>query len=102
MRQRLSEDPGDVVSEFRAFCGCTSPAPEMPEMAALDAGLAALETWDERPVAPMLALCGETDTLISPALSNAFFSEISWHPGGHLLPLEAPNWCAAQLAKLLA
>lgn len=101
MRRRLREAPGEVVAEFRAACGCTALAPATPHSAALDDGLAALEAWDERPATPSLALCGEDDTLISPAMSRACFPEISWHAGGHLLPLQAPDWCADQLAKLL-
>jgi len=101
MRRRLQQAPAEVVAEFRASCGCAAPAPQTPDIAWLDAGLAALESWDERPAMPSLALCGAGDDLISPAMSQACFPEISWHQGGHLLPLQAPEWCAAQLAPLL-
>jgi len=102
MRARLRVAPEAVVAEFRAACGCTVPAPISPDADALDAGLAALEDWDERGTRPLLALCGASDALISPAMSETCFPNIVWHPGGHLLPLEAPDWCAAQLAPLLA
>jgi pimeloyl-[acyl-carrier protein] methyl ester esterase len=102
MRRRLQEASSDVVSEFLAACGYTAPTLATPNIEALEKGLAALETWDERAATPTLALCGEGDTLVPPEMSRACFSEISWHEGGHLLPLEAPDWCAAELAKLLA
>jgi hypothetical protein len=102
MRARLRTAPEAVVAEFRATCGCTLPAPATPDVDALDAGLAALETWDERGAPPLLALYGAGDGLISPAMSQACFPAISWHQGGHLLPLAAPDWCAAQLDPLRA
>jgi hypothetical protein len=73
MRRQLHKNPRAVVAEFRAACGCTSVAPDTADIAALDAGLAALEAWDERTASPTLAVCGEADTLISPDMSNACF-----------------------------
>jgi hypothetical protein len=65
--------------------------------------LDALAQWDARPAMVNAALCGMADTLVPPAMSRACFPEerISWHQGGHLLPLEAPDWCATQLRALL-
>jgi pimeloyl-[acyl-carrier protein] methyl ester esterase len=65
-------------------------------------GLQALASWDERPAQIDLALCGRNDSLVPMAMSKASMPEgcIVWHDGGHLLPLEDPGWCAAQLLPL--
>jgi len=102
MRRRLGQAPAQVVAEFRALCGGDLAAPETPEISALDAGLAALEAWDTRPAQPDLSLCGAGDRLISPAMSQNCFPKISWHDGGHLLPLEAPDWVATKIREFLA
>jgi pimeloyl-[acyl-carrier protein] methyl ester esterase len=103
MLSRLAISPAEVVSEFRARLGCTTPLPGTPNAEALAAGLQALAGWDARPALPDAALCGQQDMLVSAAMSKDCFPEdrIIWHEGGHLLPLDAPDWCASQLRGLL-
>ncbi|MBB5371980.1 alpha/beta fold hydrolase [Acidocella aromatica] len=103
MLSRLATAPAEVVSEFRARQGCTAPLPGMPNAEALAAGLQALAGWDARPALVDAALCGQQDMLVSAAMSKDCFPEdrIIWHEGGHLLPLDAPDWCASQLYGLL-
>ena len=99
MRRRLRGKPEAVLADFHALCGGARWCKATPDVMVLDEGLAALETWDERGGEVALALCGVSDPLIPPSMSRAMISEerIVWHPGGHLLPLEVPTWCATQL-----
>ena len=99
MQARLAADAAAVAREFRAKLGDTAPLPGSPDAAALTAGLEALTGWDERGARVDAALCGEADGLVAPAMSAACFTAAArrWHAGGHLLPQEAPDWCAAQL-----
>ena len=95
--------PGQVVAAFRASCGAEAVAPGgLDERALLD-GLRALAQWDERPAGVDMALCGRADPLVPAAMSEAGFPAevIRWHPGGHLLPVEDPAWCAARLRGVL-
>ncbi|MDR3505960.1 MAG: hypothetical protein P4L52_06920 [Acidocella sp.] len=103
MLSRLATAPAEVVSEFRARLGCAAPLPAPPNAEALAAGLQALASWDARPALPDAALCGQQDMLVSAAMSKDCFPEdqIIWHEGGHLLPFDAPDWCASQLRGLL-
>ncbi|HUM08434.1 MAG TPA: alpha/beta hydrolase [Acidocella sp.] len=103
MRARLGTSPAEVVSEFRARQGCAAPLPGTPCTETLAAGLQGLASWDARPAPVTAALCGRQDGLVSAAMSRACFPEerIVWHEGGHLLPLETPEWCAARLRDVL-
>jgi pimeloyl-[acyl-carrier protein] methyl ester esterase len=103
MISRFAEEPVQVVADFRARCGCVAPLPAMRDDTSLLSGLQALARWDERPAQVDLALCGRNDALVSMAMSKASMPEerIIWHDGGHLLPLEDPGWCAAQLRAVL-
>jgi pimeloyl-[acyl-carrier protein] methyl ester esterase len=103
MISRFAEEPVQVVADFRARCGCDVPLPAMRDDTSLLSGLQALVRWDERPAQVDLALCGRNDALIPMAMSKASMPEerIVWHDGGHLLPLEDPGWCAAQLRAVL-
>jgi len=103
MRARLGTSPAEVVNEFRARQGCAAPLPGTPCTETLAAGLQGLASWDARPAPVTAALCGRQDGLVSAAMSRACFPEerIVWHEGGHLLPLEAPEWCAARLREVL-
>lgn len=103
MLARLATAPDEVVTEFRARQGCNAPLPGTPNTEALASSLQALAGWDARPALPDAALCGRQDGLVSAAMSRACFPEERslWHEGGHLLPFDAPDWCAGQLRGLL-
>jgi pimeloyl-[acyl-carrier protein] methyl ester esterase len=100
MTTRLGQSPAPVVAGFRKTCGSAAPPPATPDAPCLQTGLHALATWDERPAPVDLALCGRSDPLVSAAMSEACFPNITWHEGGHLLPQQAPAWCATQLLRL--
>jgi pimeloyl-ACP methyl ester carboxylesterase len=58
-----------------------------------------------RPRVPLRVLCGGQDALVDPAcsraLANAWSLPLAQHPfAGHDLPLDAPDWVAAQAAEL--
>jgi pimeloyl-[acyl-carrier protein] methyl ester esterase len=101
MMARLSDDPHGVHAEFMARCGAARSSPPEFRPAALRDGLDGLAHWDERPATADLALAGQADPIVPAAMSEASFAAhtIAWHPGGHLLPLEDPAWCAAQLRR---
>jgi len=103
MQARLATDAAGVVTDFRSLCGVATPLPGAPAVESLSAGLEALRNGDERHAMVTAALCGASDSLVSPAMSRACFpgDKIHWHEGGHMLPLSAPGWCAGQLSRLL-
>jgi pimeloyl-[acyl-carrier protein] methyl ester esterase len=102
MRARLATHPREVLAAFLGQIGYEGERGAVPDVARLEWGLAALAAWDARPCQPDLALCGAGDPLVTRAMSEACFERINWHPGGHLLPVEDPDWCAARLRELLA
>jgi pimeloyl-ACP methyl ester carboxylesterase len=58
-----------------------------------------------RPGVPLRVLCAGQDALVDPAcsraLANAWSLPLAQHPfAGHDLPLDAPDWVAAQAAEL--
>jgi pimeloyl-[acyl-carrier protein] methyl ester esterase len=108
MITQLGAAPGEVVAAFRARCGAAAAVPGVLDQDVLDQGallegLRGLAQWDERPAAVDLALCGRADPLVPEAMSGASFpADVTrWHEGGHLLPVEDPEWCAAQLRAFL-
>ncbi|HIJ38648.1 MAG TPA: alpha/beta fold hydrolase [Rhodospirillaceae bacterium] len=100
---RLDDQPGQVHHQFITQCGGKPPPVTRLDANRLKAGVQALLDWDERPAIPDLVLAGRSDPIARTALTQASFPETSirWHEGGHLLPLEAPDWCAQQLQTLL-
>jgi len=104
MIARLSDAPEAVTADFLKRCGVDQPKTEGLAPAALHWGLKALADWDCRTdIQPDLALAGASDPIVSPAMSKACFAEavLEWQDGGHLLPLTAPDWCAARLKSVL-
>ncbi|OZI36587.1 alpha/beta hydrolase [Bordetella genomosp. 1] len=107
MLSRLAREPQAVVDDFRARCGA-APAAGPPEPQRLAHGLQRLRDADLRATLaalplPTLLLAGETDPIAPPALSRATaVRDTRWHPGGHLLPLADPAWCAQQIRDFVA
>jgi pimeloyl-[acyl-carrier protein] methyl ester esterase len=108
MIARLSEQPLAVVQDFRARCG----DPSLPGTTCLEPllrDLQVLRAEDQRGVLrdqalPLLALAGGQDPIVPPAMTGACFgaAETRWlAEGGHLLPLTAPQWCAARMEEFL-
>jgi pimeloyl-[acyl-carrier protein] methyl ester esterase len=106
MLRRLDQDPAAVVGEFRHRCGCADPLPGRPETARLRWGLEGLRDWDARAslpeAGPRLALGGGADPILPAGMAaDGFAREHETLAGaGHLLPLEAPDWCAARIARV--
>lgn len=107
MIARFAETPEKVYIDFMARSGLAEPQVQGLDYAMLADGLNGLRHWDERGrIAGLgladLVLAGRNDPIVpGPLTENSFAgSDIRWHEGGHLLPIQAPLWCARQLRKL--
>ena len=104
MQRRFEHDPVAVRKAFLERCGAPAallPHGILPER--LREGLSWLGTEDARGVlaaepAPVLALAGGADPIVTPAMTESCFGgrgEILWQPdGGHILPFSHPAWTA--------
>jgi len=103
MISRLDDDPRTVTADFLHRCGTDLPADCALSLPELRNGLTALRDWDERchDSSVTLALAGSTDPLVALSLSNSAFPRLQIHPGGHLLPLEDPVWCAEHCLSVM-
>ncbi|SFF99350.1 pimeloyl-[acyl-carrier protein] methyl ester esterase [Novosphingobium sp. CF614] len=99
MLRRFKADPRAVLTEFRRTCGCAEPFGEIdPEPLRADL----LRLRDAQPPLPrvsVLALNGGRDPLLPTDMRAAVFAgcrvrRLSHETGGHLLPLEDPDFCA--------
>lgn len=105
---KLAGAPAAVTQDFLLRCGL-DPALYPIDDTALDAdrlawGLNGLAHWDQRQNCRAdLVLAGRNDPIVPAAMTEAAFapSPVEWQDGGHLLPLTAPDWCAAHLRGLL-
>lgn len=107
MLRRFEADPRGVLAEFRRTCGSAQDFGEI-DAEALAADLLRLR-GDAPPLpdVPVLALHGGADPLLPPEMRAATFAgaqvrRIEHETGGHLLPLEAPQLCAAAIRGLLS
>ena len=135
MRRQFARQPQAVWADFRDRCGagdgngdgdgdsngqCDGDQPDF-DLARMSEGLGWLADWDLRdarlpaptPVptlvptpVPTLALAGDADRIVPPALSRASFAgpdcRLEWRSGGdHLLPRSAPDWCAERIARFI-
>jgi pimeloyl-[acyl-carrier protein] methyl ester esterase len=107
MIARFGDAPEMVYRDFMVRCGVGTPRTQGLDHRLLADGLNALRHWDGRSrmadLGPAdLVLAGRADPIVPGVLTeNAFAgTDIRWHQGGHLLPLQAPEWCAAQLRPL--
>jgi len=104
MIARFGEAPQAVYADFMSRCGVAAPDTDGLAANMLADGLQALLTWDQRAGAMVdLVLAGRADPIVNEAMTLAAFprSPIEWQDGGHLLPLTAPDWCAAKLLAFL-
>lgn len=106
MIRRFETDPRAVLTEFRRSVGCTEPFGEIaPEPLAADL-LRLRDVSAPLPHVPVLAIHGDADPLLPPAMRAAAFVGADVQridvAGGHLLPLEAPEQCAAAIRGMLA
>lgn len=107
MAERLAQDPQAELTRFRLRTGSTPPPP-ITDAQTLEADLAMLREWDGRGrwQGPLLLLGGADDRVVRTAHQAASFADRSdalrrTVPGaGHLLPLTAPDLCAAAIREL--
>ena len=111
MLNRFESAPQQVVADFRAQCGFDEPfGPIDGDM--LRADLAMLRSLDCRAEAaalsiPVLSLHGATDQILPAAMREQTLYGVPHirhlqHPtAGHLLPVEYPDWCAAQITTFI-
>ena len=111
MLDRFDVAPRQVVAAFREQCGCAEPFGQF-DGELLRADLLALRTLDCRAAAaalaiPVLSLHGGRDQILPAAMRGQVLQGVAdaghaVHPGaGHLLPVEQPDWCAAQIAAFV-
>lgn len=106
MRDRFEGEPDAVLADFRHRLGAP-PAPPLRDGAALRHDLAMLASDDGRGrcAVPVLALHAADDPLLPAALQDAAFAaagaveRVTLASGGHLLPLTAPEACAAAIRR---
>jgi pimeloyl-[acyl-carrier protein] methyl ester esterase len=104
---RFAEMPDKVYGDFMTRCGVAAPRPQGLDYQALAEGLNALRHWDGRSrmadLGPEdLALAGRNDPIVPADLTEHGFDgmTIRWHDAGHLLPTQAPEWCADHLRRI--
>lgn len=106
MLRRFEQDPRAVLASFRTSVGAVSAFPD-PDPVPLRADLLRLRDGQPPlPAVPIVSVQGENDPLLPAAMRETVFDSgkvrrISL-PGGHLLPLEAPDLCAQVLHGMLA
>jgi pimeloyl-[acyl-carrier protein] methyl ester esterase len=112
MATQFRRDPGAVLGEFRAACGAPAVLAGF-DAAQLALGLDWLAQWDGRArlatrAADIHALAADNDPIVSAAMSEMALAGL---PPGHLtrvagddhvLPLTAPDLCAALIERLAA
>lgn len=106
MLRRFDTEPRGVLAEFRRTCGSEEPFGEI-DAPLLHADL--LRLRDAAPPVlrrPVLVLHGGCDPLLPEAMRAGTFAgadvrRIDDAAGGHLLPLEAPQLCAAAVRGMV-
>jgi len=106
MAARLPDDPMGVLNAFRARCGADATE-AAPDVARLAEGLDLLRDGEARGALAgkrVLALAGADDPIVPAAMTEAAFPRqiIRWQPGGHMLPLGAPDAVIDAVRELLA
>jgi pimeloyl-[acyl-carrier protein] methyl ester esterase len=110
MQAQFAETPAEVTATFLARCGVAEPDVAGLRPGPLAEGLAWLAECDQRAAlatlaCPLLALAGDADPLVTPAMSRAGFAgrPLDFLPdGGHLLPVTHPEWLAARIRAFAA
>lgn len=111
MRARLQAGPGKTLRDFHRSIGSRAPAGE-PDPARLRAGLdelrdIAIEDALTILSAPGLALVGEKDPLVPPAVSGRFNQWVKSGDllirggGNHIIPWSESKWCAESIIDFL-
>ncbi len=115
MQQGLAKNPAAQMAMFWRRAAASPGARFHAETDDLNVerlaeGLFILATGDERTTLqslkiPYLCLAGKEDKIVPPAAIRGQWQDeqTNWHEtGSHMLPLEQPAWCAAQIREFLA
>ncbi len=110
MISEFTKDADNTYRDFMTLCGNAKPSTKNLNHDRLLQGLKNLADWDERSVLasldiPVLALAGDEDQIVPPAMSNFAFKDHQLKiksGGGHLLPQTDGEWCAKTIKKFLA
>lgn len=107
MLRRFETDPRGVLAEFRKTCGSAEAFGEIATEALAADLLRLRDAAPSLPDVPILAIHGGADPLLPPEMRAATFTgaqvrRIDHEAGGHLLPLQAPQLCAAAIRGLLS
>lgn len=106
MLRRFETEPRAVLAEFRRTCGSEEPFGEI-DAPLLQADLLRLrDAAPPLPRVPVLTLQGGRDPLLPEAMRQGAFAgaevrRLDHAAGGHLLPLEAPQLCAAAVRGMV-
>lgn len=106
MLRRFGEDPRAVLTEFRRQCGADAGFGEI-DAALLHEDLVRLRDEETPlPSVPVLSLQGGRDPLLPEAMRTQVFRNgpvrrMAFAAGGHLLPLEAPEFCAKVVREMI-
>lgn len=106
MLRRFETERRAVLTDFRRTCGSEEPFGEI-DAALLHADLLRLrDAAPPLPRVPVLALHGGRDPLLPEAMRESTFAgadlrRLDHATGGHLLPLEAPQLCAAAVRGMV-
>jgi len=106
MLRRFGEDPRAVLADFRRQCGAEAAFGEI-DAALLHGDLVRLRNEEASlPAVPIISLQGARDPLLPEAMRaqafrNAAVRRIECETGGHLLPLEAPEFCAQTVRDMI-
>ncbi len=112
MRRGLARDAGATLAAFWGASGTSDFAPaEALNVERLDQGLDWLMRWDARDIkarlaCPVLALAARDDAIVPEAMTEAIWQDgtgsrsVVWSlDGGHVLPLQRPEWCARHILE---
>lgn len=113
MARRFEEIPDQVLLDFLEKCGSHERLPLQLRVDILMEDLKLLRDGDRRAIAadldvPVLVLQGTADPILPPPMREAVFGgavDVERHDHaahGHLLPVTAPEWCAAHIRAFAA
>ena len=106
MLRRFGEDPRAVLTEFRRQCGADAEFGEFDAVLLHEDLVRLRDEEAPLPSVPVLSLQGGRDPLLPEAMRtqvfrNASVRRMEFATGGHLLPLEAPEFCAKVVRDMI-
>ncbi|MBO9723007.1 MAG: alpha/beta hydrolase [Novosphingobium sp.] len=106
MLRRFGEEPRAVLAEFRRQCGAEAAFGEIDAALLHDDLVRLRDEETSLPAVPIVSLQGARDPLLPEAMRaqvfrNAAVRRIECETGGHLLPLEVPEFCAQVVRDMI-